>query len=412
MKSSSDENHVIIKNRRPLFTNNTRAEKVDNQHQPRVHLTVQPERKRSRIDGPDSSNINGKNSFQGNQSSGFIDKATNQSMTVTSSEKQNVQQQTAPETVSLRPGFQNEAVNFEGSLNVRRKRSNKRILTITSDYDKANSNRKDILDDESLWLPAFHDNNDSHTNIGMDNHAIDTCTGMSSQDSFTDLFASSTMSTPVSTTQSRIQHESSSSTGNSFSNLFNDDDDLKLAELDVSGIISSYHSASSKVEINKANSNTGSHKLAHAEKHMKIVMNTSDKSLQINNKNTSMSDMHNPSLSKLLEKKDQKITEQVDINTEDVGGNIQNKQDSSNKTIRNIEDEMKNGCQANDVKTSDELFYGLPAKGGHLIKKHKGIEKLYGKFLRFFTCCKGFNQEKLDSWFFYSKFVDISRLAK
>ena len=393
MKSSSDGSHVKIENRRPLFTSNKiSAEKVDIQNEPRVHLVAQPERKRSRIHEPVSSNVYEKKCSDINQGKDFLTKPINQGGTGTDNKTQNVKQTACTETQSLRPDFQRKVVlNSEGCLNVRRKRSNKRNLTVTSDYHKASSDRKDILDDELLWLPTVSNSNDSCASMRMDdNRVVETCTDKFSQDSFTDLFASST-STPLSTPQSNVQHSLQKCSGTSFLDLL--DDDLKLAELDVSGIISSYNSAFYKLEketlqaenndlmnleIKKTKSNTAckTFKLSQVEKYPKIAMNTLDKP-QINDKSvkTNMCDeMYNSSLSKLLHESDQKVMKQVDTN---VGINIQNELDSSSKTIGTVNDEMKNGCQANDTKASDEQFYGLSLRVGSLIKKHKGIEKLY-----------------------------------
>ena len=385
MKSSLDGCHVKIKNRRPLFTSSKiSGEKVDSQNELRDDLFVQPERKRSRIDEPVSSNVCEKNSSDVNQGKDLIAKSINQSGTVTDNKTQNVQRTACTETQCLRPDFQRKVVlNSEGSLNVRRKRSNKRNLTVTSDCDKASSDRKDILDDELLWLPTVSNNNDSCTSMRMDgNHVIDTCAGMFSQDSFTDLFASST-STPLSTPQSNIQHSLRICSGNSFLEFLDDNDDLKLAELDVSGIISSYNSACNKlekqtlqsdnndlmkVEIKTTKSSTAckTFKLSHVENNPKKISR---------NINTNVCDeVHNSSLNKLLHESDQKIRKQMDTI---VGINIQNELDSSSKTIGNTNDEVKNGCQTNDPKTCDEQFYGLSSRVENMIKKHKGIEKLY-----------------------------------
>ena len=394
MKSSSDGSHVKIENRRPLFTSNKiSAEKVDIQNEPRVHLVAQPERKRSRIDDPVFSNVFEKNSSDVNQGKDLLAQSINQ--TVTESKTQNVKQTAGTETQSLRPSFQrNLVVNSECSLNVRRKRSNKRNLPVTSDYDKASSDRKDILDDELLWLPTVSNNDDICTGLRMGSHVTDTCSGLFSQNSFTDLFASST-STPMSTPQCNLQQSSRKCSGSSFLDLLDDNDDLKLAELDVSGIISSYNSACNKlekqqlhsdendfmkVEIKTTKGNTAckTFELSDVEKYPKIAMNTLDKT-QINNKNLNTNvcaEVHNSSLNRLLHESDQKVTKQLDTN---VGINIQNELDISSKTVGNISDEMKNGCQAIDAKTSDGLFYGLSSRVRSLIKKHKGIEKLYGR---------------------------------
>ena len=57
-----------------------------------------------------------------------------------------------------------------------------------------------------------------------------------------------------------------------------------------------------------------------------------------------------------------------------------------------MSDGVSNQCQKNNKRvTTDgvpnkeetkELFYGLPINVGNLIKKYKGIEKLYGKYCR------------------------------
>jgi hypothetical protein len=417
MKSSSNHNHAKIKNRRPLFTNNKNStENVDiqhDQHQSRVDGIVQPERKRSKIAYPIRSNFHGKNSSEV--------KPISQSMTITAS-KNVLQQPTCLETEGPRPGFEKEAIDSDGSLNVRRKRSNKRALS--SDHDKTNSDRKDILDDELLWLPTVKNHDNSSTSNLRNNNLVDTYdidTGMSSQDSFADLFASSTTNTPVCTPQSSVPNSEVFSSqsdgnlkcgGNLFSDLF-DDDDSKLAELDVSGIILSYSSSCKELEnqksqsdtcsememeINKTNSNTAcnTYKSSHTEKDPKVINSSDQKALQkvkANDKsvNTSVHNQgcNNSSTNKSSHaEKDLKILNMLDkrlpvqqVNTEyvkNVDTNRQNQADISCKSTGNMKNELKNECQAKD--TSEELFYGLPPKVGNLIKKHKGIEKLYGKF--------------------------------
>ena len=378
MKSSSNHNHVKVKNRRPLFTNDKNtAENVDIQHQSRVDLVVQPERKRSRISDQISSNIDGNNSSEINRTNGLVGKSINQCMTITASEKLQ------------------ECPRAGGSLNVRRKKFNKR--TPKSDHDEANCNKKDILDDELLWLSTVNNNDFSGTSK-IDNHVI--VTGMSSQDSFTDLFASSTTSTPICTPKSSIQNSevfSSQDDGNLFSHFFYDVDDSKLAELDVSGIISSYKSSQEglenqksqsdtcsqmEVEMSRTNSNTvcSTYKLSHAEQYPKIINKPLQRVKGNKHVNTSMhNQVQNLTANESLHaEKDPKVIKQVETNVNDVGTISQNEPDISSKTTGNISEEMKSENQAND--RSDELFYGLPSTVGNLIKKHKGIEKLYGRF--------------------------------
>ena len=60
--------------------------------------------------------------------------------------------------------------------------------------------------------------------------------------------------------------------------------------------------------------------------------------------------------------------------------------------VEKMSDGVSNQCQKNNKRvTTDgvpnkeetkELFYGLPINVGNLIKKYKGIEKLYGKYCR------------------------------
>ncbi|CAB4030456.1 Hypothetical predicted protein, partial [Paramuricea clavata] len=414
MKSSSNHNHVKIKNRRPLFTNNKNStENVDiqhDQHQSRVDGIVQPERKRSKIAYPIPSNFHGKNSSEVKPTNGLFSKPISQSMTITASK--NVQQQpTCLETEGPRPGFEKEAIDSDGSLNVRRKRSNKRALS--SDHEKTNSDRKDILDDELLWLPTVK-NHDNCSTSKRNNNIVDTYdidTGMSSQDSFADLFASTT-NTPVCTPQSSVPNSEVFSSqsdcnlkcgGNLFSDLF-DDDDSKLAELDVSGIILSYSSSCKELEsqktqsdtcsememeINKTNSNTAckTYKSSHTEKDPKVINSSDQKALQkvkANDKNVNTSVYNQGCNNSSHAEKDLKTMNMLDkrlpvqpVNTDvkNVDTNRQNQADISCKSTGNMKNELKNECQAKD--TSEELFYGLPPKVGNLIKKHKGIEKLY-----------------------------------
>ena len=139
-----------------------------------------------------------------------------------------------------------------------------------------------------------------------------------------------------------------------------DDDDFELAEF-MSGI-SSYNSACTEmknqecsqlgVKIHEETSNKMHEKENDDIKDSKIpVMNVADKAIQQVNYDAKSVD------------KNRQLNTAADINT----GHISN--------------EIKNECETKDANV--ELFYGLPAHVGSLIKKCKGIEKLYGKLLLF-----------------------------
>lgn len=192
------------------------------------------------------------------------------------------------------------------------------------------------MDNELLWLSTVKDDNCASKVI--DDHLIDSCT--LSQDSFSDLFASSTASTPGGMPQSNIENSEvfsslnmSTLKDNNDSILdFFDGNDSKLVELDVSGLISSYNSACKELENQKKDST--------------------------------------------LVDESRKTSQQESADIENVNTNMYNQLERSS-TNDNFVNGTKNECQGGDE--SEKLFYGLPLNVESLIKKHKGINNLYGK---------------------------------
>lgn len=351
MKSSSHLDHAKMKYRRPLF-------------EARVDGVVKHERKRSKIA---EAGLSG-----GEETNARVGRPVEEILTVTTA---------CPETGGNNPGLKQLAgnlnypnedkVNSDNFLNVKRKRVNRGI-------SKSH--------DELLQLPAVENINSTNKRVET-RHVNDV--DMASQDSFTDLFASSTTNSPVDRLQSSNSNSSqvplSQNTGSDlFSNF--DDDDLELAELDISGIISSYNSTCMEIKNQKPQSETCNQlgvkiheetsKTMHEEENDNIkdsnipVMNIADDAIQ----------QANSDHSKPVDKNKQLNTANIDTS--------------------HISREIKNGCETKD--TNKELFYGLPSHVGSLIKKHKGIEKLYGKLLLFWTKSYLLSISTLISMFFLS----------
>ena len=361
MKSSSNFEHVKVKNRRPLFTNSE-----DNPHHARVAGSgvSQPERKRSRFNDSVFSNVQSKNSAKVKGIYSLTAKGSDKS--IAPSKKESKQQPVCTQNDCPGPGFQvlldNENQKkdiFDGPLNIMRKKCNKR--TCISNLNKIDSDSKvtDILDDKSLRLLSVHSDHSS-TNMKNDISKTD----MSSQDSFTDMFGS-----PAASEIASFQNDRNlKRRGNLFSEFF--EDDSQLAELDMSGIISSYnsvnsnmenaslHSDSSKVEINKTDCTASDNYSKSLHGKVNYLCNG------INNLDTSkLSHME----------KDTKIMGMLDDN--EVLDNAQ-QQVQHNMNADDTNKQLHNSPTTMD--TSEELFYGLSPHVESLIKKHKGIEKLYG----------------------------------
>ena len=233
-----------------------------------------------------------------------------------------------------------DRVNTEGSLNVRRKRSSKRPHST----DKAGLReciKKDILEDKLL---SVNDNDDN--SMGMVIDLKETCTS----DSFTSYFTPQASGNLIGTQQSSLQNSevpSSQIVGNLscsrdlLADFFDDDD---IAGLDLSAIISSYNSQRKKED------RKSSHQGAYNQ--LKVGMN---KCVSVSYEN-----LHSEEVPR----------------TKNVPSNPvrQGKTDNENDDCTgHNNDEIKS-------KNAEELFYGLPQSVGRLIKKHKGIEKLYGTY--------------------------------
>lgn len=329
MKSSSNHNYSNSKNRRPLYT--SPGHRGDDDIIQGIHVS-HPLRKRSKIDYSNSPNLQDSSPLKKNNDAIF--KSNNSEVIgITSTEKlDDPQQAFCPETTCLTSGFQQEY--FGRCLNVRRKGYN--FKTLMPDPYKSTCNGKEIADDQ----------------YGKN---IDTCVkdnSMSSQASLPNVFASSTSASPVSPLQIISQSSemfSMLSESQRSDNLFSDfldDSDSNFAELDVSGIVSSYNSASKDLE------NQEPKACSYNQTEVEVT-----EQLNVNSDNNT----YNTCASKDPNGMNSPTAKQV--------GNF-------SKTAREVCSEIKNKQQAKE--TNKELFYGLPLKVGNLIKKHKGIGKLYG----------------------------------
>ena len=343
MKSSSNLDHAKVKGkyRRPLF---------DIPDEPRVDGVVKPERKRSKIDEPGPS--------RDGETNAGVARPIKETLTVATARLETGGNKTGLKQLAGNSNYSSEdQVNSDNFLNVKRKRFNKGISK--SHDDKTYYDRKDILDDKLLQLPAVEKINYPSTKKRVETQHVNDV-DMSSQDSFTDLFASSATNSPGNRLQSSNPNSSQvalsqNAGGDPFSN-FDDDDDFKLAELDMSGIISSYNSACTEIKNQERQSDTC------CQLGVKIHEETSNKIHE--KENDDIKDSKIP-VKNIADKAIQQVNS--DANT------------AANINTGHISNEIKNECETKDANV--ELFYGLPPHVGSLIKKHKGIEKLYGKLL-------------------------------
>ncbi|XP_046846451.1 helicase POLQ-like [Xenia sp. Carnegie-2017] len=184
------------------------------------------------------------------------------------------------------------------ALNVRRKGKRRTLCSFKEKNDPMKGNVKSIK--EPFSLTSDKEDNGDEIKKGCLPRMV------SSQDSFTDLFASPI--TPKITEQSYERNDllqNPESDIARFSGFFDEDDDVTLANLDLSDIISSHHDNESKED-------------------------------HVNN---------------------------IKFHGKDCC--IMEKRVTADSTLQNLNEQ------------GVDMFYGLPQQVGNLIKKHKGIEKLY-----------------------------------
>ena len=354
MTSSSGQKKFL--NRRALFKNN--AEDVS-----RVDVIMQPDRKRSKIACPASANLQEDECVDTKRKNGLICKAANKTMAKIPSQDQDAL--LGNEKPPGPPCVQKADKTKSGrALNVQRKKSKKG--TFTSSHGRT-SRPRDILDYEFMCLSNVENKCDTNTMESeriSRNHTKDSCT--SSQDSFTDLFASSPASSPINMKQCNAENLDLFSSPNfntakcNAESIFDlsDVNDSKLAELDVSGLISSYNSDCQKVELPKIPQQN-----VCSPKHEEITSN-----------DTSKDRLSYTGIDEDLNFLNHVIPNKKNVSTDILTGN---QLDNSRKNDDPMNIKIKNDCQAKE--TTNELFYGLPLYVGSLVTKHKGIEKLYGK---------------------------------
>ena len=334
MKSSPNRDHAKVKYR----------------GQPRVENVAKPDRKRIKISDPSR--------FLGDETNAVV--ARPLSETAACPETRDNEPE-GPETGLGKAGNLNypneDKVHSDMSLNVKRKRFSKGISNF---QDNKNETRaKDILDDELLQSPVVESIDSISTNERVESQQVKDV-DMSSQDLFASPITNSLVDRPQSSNPNSSQVTLSQNSGSDlFSNFFDDEDDLKLAEFDMSGIISSYNSTC--IEIKDQESQLGTCSQVDVKMHKETP-----KLLQQEESNSSIPVMNMACSTMQQVGSDVKP---VDENKPLNPGNVD--------TIH-ISNAVKSECEAKDA--SEGLFYGLPPHVGSLIKKHKGIEKLYGKF--------------------------------
>ena len=176
MKSSSNLDHAKVKGkyRRPLF---------DIPDESRVDGVVKPERKLSKIDDPGPS--------RDGETNAGVARPIKETLTVATARLETGGNKTGLEQLAGNSNYSSkDQVNSDNFLNVKRKRFNKGISR--SHDDKTYCERKDILDDS---LPAVEKINYPSTKERVETQHVNDV-DISSQDCFTDLFASSATNSP------------------------------------------------------------------------------------------------------------------------------------------------------------------------------------------------------------------------